>query len=136
MRPLDKSRLNTIVEKLTNDHNLYTTFVVLIDEKCNITTLKTPGKYKVQVIGGNHTRAALQSPRTDDEDIRVLSVEQSLYVAYMNNEMHETSRRMTLLKKYAFKNDKKKKFFQKKAQRGTKIYHLEGKNCCKEVHRI
>ena len=54
--------------------------------------LKIRLEYKVQAIGGNHTRAALQSPRIDDEDIIVfvdlycdLSVEQALYVAYMQN---------------------------------------------------
>ena len=127
VRPLDECHIQTIAEKLKDAHNLYTTFVGLIDENCDLTTLNTPGKYKVQVIGGNHTRAALQSLRTDNEDILVsvdlychLSVEQALHVAYMHNEMHETSRSMTFQEKVMLFRTIRKKVLSEESKKKDK----------------
>lgn len=81
---------------------------------CDVTIadLEIPGKKCVEVLGGNHTRAALQKILHSDECMQKekyefvymdiyqnLTKDQALFLAFKHNEIHEHSQELTFAEK-------------------------------------
>ncbi|KAL3836564.1 hypothetical protein ACJMK2_021988 [Sinanodonta woodiana] len=92
-RTMIKAHLIAIADSFQGSFDHFTTLLGLVDPWCIINNLAEPGAVKVQVLGGNHTRAALQLLRGKTEyrkdksydhvimDVyKGLSEEQCLYV--------------------------------------------------------
>ncbi|KAK3098183.1 hypothetical protein FSP39_016945 [Pinctada imbricata] len=104
-----------MAESFMLSYNNFTTFVGLVDDGCSIENLTVPGQCKVQVLGGNHSREAIQAIRKRDEfkdaeefqfvymDIYSnLTKEQAWYLGYSHNEIHSNSKEMSFMEKVTF----------------------------------
>uniref|UniRef100_K1QG55 Uncharacterized protein n=1 Tax=Magallana gigas TaxID=29159 RepID=K1QG55_MAGGI len=95
----------------------YTTLIGLLRvcENVPIADLCLPGKKCVEVLGGNHTRAALQRILKSDECVQKekyefvymdiyqnLTKDQALFLAFKHNEIHEHSQELSFAEKVSF----------------------------------
>ena len=116
IRPLDNKHVLNLVKVFDNKYSGYTTLVGLVLEKNN-TDYSSAGDNKIEVLGGNHTRVALQTLiKQNGVDIcdyefvymdlyHDLTDQQAWFVGLQHNEIHESSRpinfadKCTLLRK-------------------------------------
>lgn len=110
VRSLDDKHVENVYSNIKRAHGHYTTLIgVLKTEVENIEALQHPHTAEIEVIGGNHTRAALQKLQLEghiEENYcvlvnvyRKLTVAQTLHLGFMHNEMHESSRKMSFQEK-------------------------------------
>ncbi|XP_062608884.1 centromere-associated protein E-like [Saccostrea cucullata] len=113
VRALDNDHVDKICQQLKLAHGHYTTLIGVLKEGrnniSNIDDLKNPNVEKIEVIGGNHTREALQQLHRDgdiDQQFCVLmdiyqnlSQGQVFHLGYLHNEMHESSKKMSFPEK-------------------------------------
>ena len=96
----------THLKKELKSGNMYTVLVGYTDDPTiSLEKLATPGTGKIQVLGGNHTRLALQEILTEDPlfklqtvfvDIYVgLTEEESLRIGVYHNQIHDSARKIT-----------------------------------------
>lgn len=102
--------MENIYSNIKRAHGNYTTLIgVLKTDVENTEALQHPHTAEIEVIGGNHTRAALQKLQLEghiEENYcvlvnvyRKLTVAQTLHLGFMHNEMHESSRKMSFQEK-------------------------------------
>ncbi|XP_062576086.1 uncharacterized protein LOC134237970 [Saccostrea cucullata] len=115
IRLLNEKHVNELVESFAKNFQPYTTLVGLISEDFTIEDLAIPGKKQIEVLGGNHTRAALQkivnsaeSTHKDQYEFIYMDVyqnltkDQALFLAYKHNELHEHSQELSFAEKVCF----------------------------------
>lgn len=108
--------MNELADSFIQNFQPYTTLVGLL-HVCDVTIadLEIPGKKCVEVLGGNHTRAALQKILHSDECMQKekyefvymdiyqnLTKDQALFLAFKHNEIHEHSQELTFAEKVCF----------------------------------
>ena len=113
IRTLNEDHVSNMAAKIERSYDPFTILIGILDDNCNVADLERPDQTKIQVLGGNHTRAALQllhergSTRDDTKYVRMdlyhgLTNQQALFLAYSHNEMHEHSRQMSFEEKVNF----------------------------------
>lgn len=109
--------MNELADSFIQNFQPYTTLVGLLRvcENVPIADLCLPGKKCVEVLGGNHTRAALQRILNSDECVQKkkyefvymdiyqnLTKDQALFLAFKHNEIHEHSQELSFAEKVSF----------------------------------
>lgn len=117
IRLLNENHVNELADSFIQNFQLYTTLVGLLRvcENVPIADLCLPGKTCVEVLDGNHTRAALQkilkciecSQKKKYEFVYMdiyqnLTKDQALFLAFNHNEIHEHSQELSFAEKVSF----------------------------------
>lgn len=115
IRPINDEHVEELANSMIHSFDQYTTLVGLVNVNCDVNKLDQPGTGTVQVLGGNHTRAALEIIHEMDvlrteakykfvkmDLYRNLTNEQALFIAFRHNDIHEHSRAMTFQEKVTF----------------------------------
>ena len=115
IRPINDEHVKELANAMMHSFDQFTTLVGLMDANVDVKNLHKPGAGSVQVLGGNHTRAALEMIgdieilRSEEQykfvkmDIyHNLTNKQALFIAYRHNDIHEQSKAMTFQEKVIF----------------------------------
>lgn len=115
IRLLNENHVNELTDSFEKNFQPYTTLVGLINDDFKTVNLVKPGTKCVEVLGGNHTRAALQRILNSNGCLRKeqyefvymdvyqnLTKDQALFLAYKHNELHEHSQELSFAEKVCF----------------------------------
>ena len=107
MRPVDPDHVKFLTDELRQSADLFVMLAGLVHDTVELDELKEPHcGVDVEVLGGNHTRIALQyllsSGHLQKECVKVriykdLTNDEALSVGYLHNKKAEKSKKMTFM---------------------------------------
>ena len=107
VRPVDPDHVQYLTDEMRKSAELFIVLAGMVDEEVDLDQLKEPNcGTDVEVLGGNHTRIALQylhsSNHLHKETVKVrvykdLTDAEALSIGYLHNKQAEKSKKMTFM---------------------------------------